>query len=169
MYGVVARGFVSEKLDHESRELLHVWQQLLLGQLPCWPRRYIDDPRSLELRDQRQQRPVAACEDIDLMSLSGKLTRHIRHVDILSATVDAAGNSERRRMFADECDLHDGVPGEGLGLEQVAPAEAWAAGPDTAFVVPLVKRTKEALVRCDTYAFILRAFPLGFHLGCVVW
>jgi hypothetical protein len=63
-------------------------------------------------------------------------------------------------MFANECDLHDGVPGEGLGLEQNTPADVWAATLNTAFVVPLVIRTKQALVRCDTYAFSLRAFPL---------
>ena len=45
------------------------------------------------------------------MSLPHELTRHVRHIDILSAAVDAARGGEGRSMFTDQCDLHVDVPG----------------------------------------------------------
>jgi hypothetical protein len=48
-----------------------------------------------------------------VVTFSGKLTGYVRHVDILATAVDAAGGGKRRCVFADECDLHDGVLGYG--------------------------------------------------------
>jgi hypothetical protein len=61
----------------------------------------------VQARDKRQQQPVAAGEDIDMMSFSGK-TCDVRDLDVLTAAVDAAGSGERRRMLANECDFHNG-------------------------------------------------------------
>ena len=55
----------------------------------------------------RQQRAIASREHIDLMAGAVKLPRNVGDVDVLTAAVDAARDSERGRMFTDECDFHE--------------------------------------------------------------
>ena len=107
---VVDDAVAADVAGHEAAELVDIGQQVFLGHEMGRADRHLDDAdafapgHALALADR-----VAPDVDIDHAAACRQLARQVGHVDILAATIDAAGLGERRRMVADQGDAQRAI------------------------------------------------------------
>jgi hypothetical protein len=120
----------ARKVTNVRMEVVHERQQLFLAdELRRTGRNVHHAHARLHLDDAGQVGRVAPREDIDRVAEPREMARDVRDVDVLASAVDAARCRQRRRVFADECNVSD------QGTTSVAA--------ETAVVVPIAMRARK--------------------------
>ena len=112
VHQVVASAAGRPVARHPPDELRHVFEQAFLGYGYRGTGRDVDHPEAgTAIHDDWQRWVVAPRVDVDEVALRREMARHLCHVHVLPARVDAAEDCEWRRVFADERDTprHDAI------------------------------------------------------------